>query len=115
MSEDGRCVIRDGIVYGFAPAGLSSYEIPAGVTTLAEGVFASTTNLKAIILPSGLQAIERDCFNDSGIESITIPASVKSISFNVFVGCRSLRNLLGDSHFISKDRKYLYDPTRSSR
>ena len=110
VSEDERCVIIDGLVYAFAPAGLSSYEIPSGVVGIAEGAFARTVELKSVVLPSGLTTLERSCFAMSAIESVTIPASVVSIDSYAFSRCYELRGLLGDSAFISSDRKFLSDP-----
>ena len=108
VSEDGRCVILDGVLYGFARAGLSSYEVPAGVTKMAAGAMSNTKELKSVVLPSGLKDIEGYVFNNSGIESVTIPASVQTIHHYAFLDCHDLVNLLGDSHFISTDRKFLY-------
>ena len=110
ISEDGRLVIIDGVLYGFAPVGLTSYEIPAGVVKMMPSVCAYTPELKSIVLPAGLEEIGDMCFRASGLESVTIPASVKSLAHYAFKECFQLRNLLGDSHFISADRKYLYDP-----
>ena len=110
VSEDGRCIIIDGILYAFAPAGISSYEIPSGVAIIGEGAFAKTTELKSVVIPSGVTTLERSCFGSSSLETVTIPASVKSISTYSFTSCHNLKNLLGDSRFISKDRKFLFDP-----
>ncbi|MBR3030516.1 MAG: leucine-rich repeat protein [Bacteroidales bacterium] len=109
VSQDGRLVIIDGVLYGFAPVGVSSYEVPAGVVKLVDGVFARTPELKSIVLPAGLETIGDMCFQASGLESVTIPASVKQMAHYAFKECFELRNLLGDSHFISADRKFLYD------
>ena len=110
VSEDGRCVIIDGVLYAFAPAGLSSYEVPAGVVRISSGAFAMTGELKSVVLPSGLTTLEQSCFTQSGLESVYIPASVQSIDTYAFLYCRKLKELLGDSSFISKDRKFLSDP-----
>ena len=108
VTEDGRCVILDGVLHGFAPVGLTSYEIPSGVTRLASASVSNTKDLKSLVLPSGLQDIEEYAVTNSGIESVTIPASVNSIHHYAFLDCLDLVNLLGDSHFISADRKFLY-------
>ena len=110
VSEDGRCVIVDGVMYGFAPAGITSYEIPSGVVTLSEGVCAYSGDLRSVVLPAGVKSLEKQSFYMSGLESVTIPSSVESIDPYAFMNCLNLRELLGDSHFISKDRKFLYDP-----
>ena len=108
VSEDGRCLILDGVLYGFAPAGLSSYEVPSGVTRITTGSMTNTPYLKNLVLPEGLRDIEMNSFTLSGIESITLPASIENIDHFAFRSCKNLKNLLGDSRFISKDRKFLY-------
>ena len=109
VSEDGRCIVLDGAICAFAPAGITSYEIPTGVTRIADSAFSMTKDLKSVIIPSGVTDLERDAFSYSGIESVTIPASVKSMDSYAFKKCTELRELLGDSHFISSDRKFLYE------
>ena len=108
LSKDGRCVVIDKVMYGFAPAGVSSYEIPSGIVRIATAAFANAQGLKSLVIPSGVEALEEFCFNSAGFESVTIPASVKTIHPYAFMGCNNLRNLLGDSPFISADRKFLY-------
>ncbi len=108
VSGDGRCVIIDKVIYAFAPAGLSSYEIPSGVVRIAECAFAFTQELRSVVIPEGVTALEKECFSHSGIESVTIPASVKAIDAYAFLECAELKNLLGGSRFISSDRKFLY-------
>ena len=107
VSEDGRCVVMDGKLVGFAPAGIDFYEIPSGIVTVGEGAFYNAVSLKSVVIPSGVEALEDMSFGYSGLESVTIPASVKSIHEYAFNGCNSLKNLLGDSPFISEDRKFL--------
>lgn len=109
VSEDGRCVILDGVLVAFAPAGLSSYEIPTGVVRIAREAFTLTQELKSVIIPNSVTAVEQDAFSESSLESVTIPASVKAMHCYAFRQCKNLKNLLGDSHFISKDRKFLFD------
>jgi hypothetical protein len=110
VSVDGRCVIIDGTLMAFAPAGLASYEIPSGVVRIASEAFGLTQELKSVVIPDGVTAVEQGCFVRSALESVTIPASVKALDVYSFLDCRHLKNLLGDSPFISKDRKFLFDP-----
>lgn len=111
VSEDGRCIIIGESLLAFAPAGLASYEIPAGVTTIKEGAFAYSPELKSVVIPSGVLYLEGFSFAYTGLESVTIPSSVISIHPYAFVGSDNLKNLLGDNtHFISADKKFLCDP-----
>ena len=110
VSEDGRCLIIDGVLYAFAPAGLTSYEVPAGVVRIANGALALTWDLKSVVLPSGVTTVESNSFARSGLESVCLPASVQSLDGTAFSRCEHLKELLGDCAFISRDRKYLFDP-----
>lgn len=71
-SADGRCLIFDHVLNSFAPAGLTSYEIPNTVTSIGDGVFCECTALM----------------------SLTIPDSVKSIGAPGFAGCSSLKAII---------------------
>ena len=47
-SEDGRCLIVDGTLNSFAPAGLTSYTIPDSVTTIGDYAFLSCYSLTSV-------------------------------------------------------------------
>ena len=109
--EDGRCVIFGESLVAFAPAGIDSYEIPSGITKIERYAFAYAQGVKSVVIPSGVKYLEEFSFANSSLESVTIPSSVISIHPYAFLECDNLKNLLGDNtHFISADRKYIYDP-----
>ena len=47
-SEDGRCLIIDGVLNSFAPYGLTEYTIPEGVTSIGHEAFWSCTSLAEV-------------------------------------------------------------------
>ena len=56
-SEDGRCLIVDGVLNAFAPYGLTEYTIPDGVTSIGYGAFANCSSLATITIPEGVTSI----------------------------------------------------------
>ena len=112
-SEDNRCLIRKEIVNGvnniervnlvsFAPAGITEYTIPEGVTHIEDCTFEYCGFLNSIILPDTILYIGDASFSGCDkIESIHIPKSVKSIGFSAFSGCSSLKDVFIDGVNIS--------------
>ena len=92
---------------------LESVDIPDGVTELADGLFATSTNLKSVSFSkvtkigtgvfketslesvdlAGVKEIGSMAFNQSKITSLTIPASVKSIGGEAFASCPYLESI----------------------
>ena len=70
-SLDNRCLIFNGELNSFAPAGLKEYTIPDSVTAIGSVVFWGYTSLT----------------------SVTIPNSVTSIGSRAFYGCSSLTSV----------------------
>jgi hypothetical protein len=82
-SADSRCVILDGVLEGFAPAGLTEYTIPDGVTAIGDYVFAHCSNLT----------------------SVTIPDTVAAVGCGSFAGCSSLSAFYGK--YVASDNRCL--------
>ena len=75
-SEDSRCLIVDGTLNSFAPAGLTSYTIPDSVTTIGIGAFDSCSSLTSITIPDSVSTIEAYAFsNCSSLTSIYCEAT----------------------------------------
>lgn len=68
-TSDKRCLVIDGVLNVFAPAGLQSYNIPQSVTAIGKGAFM-----------------------DAELVSITIPGHVKTIGHSAFMSCRALKS-----------------------
>ena len=70
-SKDGRCLIIDGVLNSFAPAGLTEYTIPDSVTSIGDRAF----------------------YGCSSLTSVTIGDSVRSIGNYTFYYCSSLTSV----------------------
>ena len=98
-SEDGRCLIVDGVLNSFAPAGLTEYTIPDSVTTIGDGAFYGCSSLTSITIPDSVTSIVDWAFSGcSSLTSVTIPDSVTTIGYDAFYYCSSLTSVtIGDS------------------
>ena len=61
-SVDGRCLIINGVLCSFAPAGLTEYTIPDNVTKIANGALYHCNILKSITIPNSVEAIGDEAF-----------------------------------------------------
>ncbi|MBO5732337.1 MAG: leucine-rich repeat domain-containing protein [Alistipes sp.] len=105
-SEDGRCLIVDGTLKSFAPAGLTSYTIPDSVTTIGEYAFFECYNLTSITIPDSVTTIGEGAFYGcTSLTSITIPDSVTTIGISAFAYCTNLVGFNGK--FASEDGRCL--------
>ena len=90
-SEDSRCLIVDGILNSFAPAGLTEYTIYNSVTTIGRSAFYGCDSLTSITIPDSVTTIGDYAFEYcSSLTSVTIGDSVTTIGDDAFSWCSSL-------------------------
>ena len=97
-STDGRCLIMEGVLNFFAPAGITEYTIPNSVTSIGAYAF-DCSSLTSVTIGDSVNSIGYSAFNDcSSLTSVTIGDSVNSIGYYAFNGCSSLTSVtIGDS------------------
>lgn len=93
-SNDGRCLIVDGVLNSFAPAGLTSYTIPSNVTAIGDSAFRDCKALISITIPDSVTEIGEWAFTYCiALTSITIPDSVTTIGYSAFYNCDALTSV----------------------
>ena len=63
-SADNRCLIIDGVLNSFAPAGLTEYTIPDSVTSIGEWAFYDCTSLTSVTIGNSVTSIGELAFYD---------------------------------------------------
>ena len=93
-SDDGRCLIVDGVLNSFAPAELVEYVIPNSVTTIGADGFLECWRLTSVTIPDSVTTIEDWAFSGcSGLTTVIIGKSVSVIGEGAFHGCESLTSV----------------------
>lgn len=104
VTDDGRCLVIDGKLCGFAQYGISSYTIPSNVEHLEYDVFAWCKELKKINFVEGLKQIDGDAFNETELNcDIYLPESLISLHPYAFHGCKGIKGFYGNSKFCTSD------------
>ena len=92
-SPDGRCLIKDGVLTGFAPYGLSSYTVPSGVTRLGEMAFRAGS-VAQVVFPATLTEIGARVFGGAfrGEDgAVRIPGNVSAVDPEAFAETADLQ------------------------
>lgn len=110
-SADGRCLIINGELLGFAPEGLTSYTVPNGVTKIGDYAFFLCENLTSITLPQSVTKIGDGAFlGCTNLRSINIPSGVTEIGLRAFEDCNVSNEIKALAEkLLPKDRKYDYE------
>ena len=93
-SEDKRCLIVNGALCAFAPAGLTEYTIPDNAISIRSRVFLHCNSLTSVTISDSVTSIGMYAFNlCSNLESVTIGNSVNYIGSGAFLSCSKLINV----------------------
>lgn len=119
-SEDGKCLIINGVLNAFAlGSNETKYVISNDVTVIGEAAFWACESLTDITIPKSVTTIEDNAFiYCTNLNNVTIPENVTTIGNSAFEGCNNIRYvhshpivppLLGD-HVWDKWDGYNYMP-----
>ena len=99
-SEDGRCLIVDGVFNSFANGcGATEYTIPDSVTTIGDDAFYCCSSLRSVTIGDSVTTIGDAAFHScESLTSVNIGNSVTSIGDWTFGNCDNLTSVtIGDS------------------
>ena len=75
-------------------SGLTSLNLPAGITSIGSRAFYGCSGLTSLNLPDGITKIGNEAFRGcSGLTSLTLPAGITEIGSSAFSGCSGLTSL----------------------
>lgn len=116
-TDDGRALIKDGILISYAEGnrmlsyiipdsvtiigksafqhcGLSNITIPESVIMIQEEAFYNCRNLHVISIPDNVKTIEAEAFSNCvGLTNISIGKNVMNIGVKAFFRCKALANI----------------------
>lgn len=105
-SDDGKCLIVDGVFHAFASTELTEYTIPDNVTSIGYCAFYGCSNLKRINLPDSITSIENEAFKEClNLTDLNIPDGVTSIGEAAFFSCSSLPRITIPKSVVSIGKK----------
>lgn len=96
-SADNRSLVINGVMYSFAPAGLTTYTIPtdAGITAIGEGAFYQCNNLTSVTVADAVESLGKYAFYMcENLNAVTLPSGLKSMDYGAFFGCYALENIV---------------------
>ena len=126
-SADGRCIIFDGVLNAFAPAGLTEYTIPIEVTEIGRWSLAYCSNIEKLTLSQNVTSVGYGALayftgelivNSNNIEvnsyynqmtKLTFGNSVVSIGDYTFANLKYLTSIVIPSNITSIGRQAFYN------
>ncbi len=92
-ADNGRSLIKDGVLLTYAETSGTEYMIPAEVTTIGPSAFYYCRSLTNVVIPNGVTKIDISAFEGCRMPSITLPESVTSIESRAFFSCSLLASV----------------------
>ena len=103
ISDDGRCVIIDNVLYNFAPVGDPEYTLPSNVVEIAYCAIISE-NLEVLNLNEGLKILsEQAIFKCPKLRRADFPSTLESVGVYNFLRCNNIEGFYGNDKFHTSD------------
>ena len=108
VTEDGKCVIIDKTLQGFAQKGVVEYTIPVGVETIGEFLFMRSQDLEVLNLNEGLKHIMYHAISYCPkLKKIVFPSTLETLGIYTFQDCPNIEGFYGNENFHTSDNRCL--------
>ena len=108
-SDDGKCLIVDNTLVGFAGYQVEHYTLSDDIESIQAGVFSGNLYLKEIHLPSGINSIGQEAFQYCrNLETVTFGQDLKVISRGAFAGCLKLSGVVLPDGLVTIGKEAFY-------
>ena len=110
VTDDGRCMVVDGLLVAFAPKGASRvYHLPECVEIVPNGSLHGD-DVESLVFNEGLLEIESFAISMTSLEKITLPESLVVLGDAAVYCCPMLHQFIGK--YASDNGRFLIDGTR---
>ena len=92
-SSDHKYLIKNWELITIAPAGITSFTIPDGVTSIGNYALACYPDIQSVTIPSSVTSIGECAFEQVSFTSITLPENLRSIGPLAFKLCAALTSV----------------------
>ena len=94
-SNDGKCLIINNTLVGFAYKGVYEYKLPQGIIDIAPSVFDRNQEIRSVEISEGIHSIGYQAFwGCENLTNIILPDGLKVIGDSAFSGCTSLEKII---------------------
>ena len=95
VSSDNKSVIVDNCLVKVAPAGITRFDVPQGITVINSGAFLQCMSLVEVTLPESVERIGTAAFGDcENLIKINIPSGITKLPYQIFAYCTSLASCI---------------------
>ena len=106
--------IDDDTFYGCS--GLTSLTLPAGITSIGEYAFSGCSGLTSLNLPDGITSIDKYAFSGcSGLTSLNLPAGITWIGESAFSYCSGLTSIYVYAEKVPRIGRYAFEGCASRK
>ncbi len=110
VSDDGRCLIIDGELVGFAAWGLEEYTIPANVSSIRSTTIRYCV-IKKLTIPDNVTNIESNAIAHCPfLEELYLPNNFTFERGYHFQNCDNLKSIYGSNKYVTTDNKCIIYP-----